>query len=140
MRIVTGLSLICLAMLVAGGGLVLVQRLMPTRRRMRHNDVAGFIYAVLGVAYAVLLGLVVVAVWGEWNAANSAADQEASEVAEIFWLAHRLPQPEGRHLQELARSYARTVVNEEWPLMERGKVSPKAWAILDEIRDSMQRM
>jgi hypothetical protein len=49
MRIITGLSLICLAMLVASGGLVLVQRLMPTRRRMPHNDVAGFIYAVLGV-------------------------------------------------------------------------------------------
>jgi hypothetical protein len=140
MRIVIGLSLICLAMLVAGGGLVLVQRLMPTRRRMPHNDVAGFIYAVLGVAYAVLLGLMVVAVWEEWNAANAAVDQEASELAEIFWLAHRLPQPEGPHLQELARSYARVVVKEEWPLMERGKVSPKAWTILDEIRNEIQRM
>jgi len=107
---------------------------------MPHNDVAGFIYAVLGVAYAVLLGLMVVAVWEDWNAANAAVDQEASELAEVFWLAHRLPQPEGPHLQELARSYARVVVNEEWPLMERGKVSPKAWAILDEIRYSIQRM
>jgi hypothetical protein len=140
MRIITGLCLICLAMLVAGGGLVVVQRLMPTRRRMPHNDVAGFIYAVLGVAYAVLLGLMVIAVWEEWNAANAAVDQEASELAEIFWLAHRLPQPEGPHLQGLARSYARVVVSEEWPLMERGKVSPKAWTILDEIRNEIQRI
>jgi hypothetical protein len=140
MRIVTGLFLICLAMLVAGGGLVLVERLMPARQRLRHNDVAGFVYAVLGVAYAVLLGLMVIAVWEEWNAATAATDQEASEVAEVFWLAHRLPEPEGRHLQELARSYVRTVVNEEWPLMERGRVSPKAWAILDEIRNEIQRM
>jgi hypothetical protein len=140
MRIVTGLFVICLAMLVAVGGLVLVQRLMPTRRRLGHNDVAGFIYAVLGVVYAVLLGLMVVAVWEQWNAAIAATDQEASEVAEVFWLAHRLPQPEGRHLQELARLYAQVVVNEEWPLMERGKMSPKAWAILDEIRDDMQGM
>jgi hypothetical protein len=141
MRIVTGLFVICLAMLVAVGGLVLVQRLMPTRRRLGHNDVAGFIYAVLGVVYAVLLGLMVVAVWEQWNAAIAATDQEASEVAEVFWLAHRLPQPEDRHLQKLARSYAQVVVNEEWPLMERGKVvSPKAWTILDEIRDDMQGM
>lgn len=140
MRIVTGLFVICLAMLVAVGGLVLVQRLMPARRRLGHNDVAGFIYAVLGVVYAVLLGLMVVAVWEQWNAAIAATDQEASEVAEVFWLAHRLPQPEGRHLQELARLYAQVVVNEEWPLMERGKMSPKAWAILDEIRDDMQGM
>jgi hypothetical protein len=82
----------------------------------------------------------VIAVWEQWNAATEATDQEASEVAEVFWLAHRLPQPEGRHLQELARSYAQVVVNEEWPLMERGKVSPKAWTILDEIRNEIQRM
>jgi len=139
-RIVVSLLLICLAVLLAVGGLVLVERLMPTRRRLRQNDVAGFIYAVLGVAYSVLLGLVVVAVWEEWNAATAAVDQEANEVADVFFLAHSLPQPEGRHLQELARSYARTVVNEEWPLMKRGKVSPKAWAILDEIRNEMQKM
>jgi hypothetical protein len=82
----------------------------------------------------------VIAVWEQWNAATEATDQEASEVAEVFWLAHRLPQPEGRHLQELARSYAQVVVNEEWPLMEQGRVSSKAWAILDEIRDSLNRL
>ena len=138
MRIVVSLLLICLAVMVAVGGLVLVERLMPGRRRLRQNDVAGFIYAVLGVAYSVLLGLVVVAVWEEWNAATEAANQEAREVGEVFFLAHRLPESKGRHLQELARSYARTVLNEEWPLMKRGKVSPKAWTILDEITDTMQ--
>jgi hypothetical protein len=124
-RIVIGLLLICLAVMLAVGGLVLVERLKPGRRRVRQNDVAGFIYAVLGVAYSVLLGLVVVAVWEQWNAATEAANQEAREVAEVYFLAHALPQPEGHHLQELARSYARTVVYEEWPLMKRGKVSPK---------------
>ena len=137
-RIVIGLLLICLAVMLAVGGLVLVERLKPGRRRLRQNDVAGFIYAVLGVAYSVLLGLVVVAVWEQWNAATEDAGREAREVAEVFYLANELPQPEGRHLQELARSYARTVVNEEWPLMRRGRVSPKAWAILDEIRANMQ--
>jgi hypothetical protein len=124
-RIVIGLLLICLAVMLAVGGLVLVQRLMPERRRVRQNDVAGFIYAVLGVAYSVLLGLVVVAVWEEWNAATEDAGREARELAEVFFLAPRLPQPEDSHLQELARSYARTVVNEEWPLMKRGEVSLK---------------
>ena len=57
MRIVTGLWIIAVAMVVAVGGLLLVQRLYSTERRKQANDVAGFIYAVLGVAYAVLLGL-----------------------------------------------------------------------------------
>jgi hypothetical protein len=138
--IVLGLFMICLSILGAVGGLVLVQRLVSTEWRRQHNDVAGFIYAVLGVAYGVLLGLMLIAVWEQWEAAQVTADDEASELAEVFWIAHQLPQPQGRHIQELARSYAQVGVNEEWPLMEQGKASPKAWDLLDEMRGSIQEL
>jgi hypothetical protein len=134
----SGLLLLCVAMALAVGGLILVQLLVPTEVRRQQNDVAGFIYAVLGVTYAVLLGLMVVAVWEEWNAASVTADDEASSLAEVFWLADRMPETEGRHIQELARSYARVVVNEEWSLMAREKSSSRAWDLLDDIRTSLQ--
>src|ERR671920_1620266 len=105
MRVLTGLLLVAVATVLAVVGLVLVQRLVATERRKQHNDVAGFIYAVLGVSYAVLLGLMLIAVWEQWNAAEAVASDEANELAGIFWFAHALPQPEGRHIQELARSY-----------------------------------
>jgi hypothetical protein len=79
-----------------------------------HNDVAGFIYAALGVIYAVLLALVVIAVWEKYQAADETVEQEANAIAEIFWLAHRLHEPEGSHLQELARSYAEEVTHTEF--------------------------
>ena len=90
---------------------------------------AGFIYAVLGVAYAVLLGLMLIAVWEKWNAAETVTTEEANELAGIFYFAHALPPPEGRHIQELVRSYSEVVVEEEWPLMAQGKSSPEAWAL-----------
>ena len=62
-----------------------------------------------GGGYAVLLGLMLIAVWEQWNAAEEVTSDEASELAGIFWFAHALPQPEGRHIQELARSYAQVV-------------------------------
>jgi hypothetical protein len=127
---------------VAGavGGLVLVQRLVPIERRQEHNDVAGFIYAVLGVAYAVLLGLMVVADWQDWQDARDSATQEANELAAVFWLAHGLPQPEARHIQGLARSYAQVEVHKEWPLMRDGKSSPKAYELLDGMRASVEAL
>ena len=137
MRVLSGLLIVAVATVVAVGGLVLVQSLVSTERRKQHNDVAGFIYAVLGVSYAVLLGLMLIAVWEQWNAAQDVASDEANELAGIFWFAHALPQPEGRHIQELARSYAEVVVEEEWPLMEQGRSSPKAWATLDELRGTI---
>jgi hypothetical protein len=137
MRIVTGLLIVAVAMVVAVGGLLLVQHLYSTERRKQANDVAGFIYAVLGVAYAVLLGLMLIAVWEQWNEAEDVTTEEANELAGIFWFAHALPQPEGRHIQELVRSYSEVVVEEEWPLMAQGKSSPEAWATLDELRGTI---
>jgi hypothetical protein len=139
-NLVPGLFLISLFVLVSVAGLVLVQHFVPIELRKQHNDVAGFIYAVLGVAYAVLLGLVVVASWEQFQTARNTANREADELAELFWLGNRLPPAEGHRLQELARSYARVVVDEEWPIMARGESSPRAWALMDEIRLAVQNM
>jgi len=113
MSVHIGLLLLCVSMAVAVGGLILVQRFVPISLRRQHNEVAGFIYAVLGVVYAVLLGLMVVAVWEDWEAATDRADQEASELAEVFWVADRMPESDGHSIQELVRSYAKVVVEEE---------------------------
>ena len=132
--------------LLALAGFELVQRLVPAASRQRHNDVAGFIYAALGVIYAVLLALVVIAVWEEFDAAKETVEQEANAAADIFWLADRLPEPRGTHLQELCRSYAEEVVEHEWPLMEQGqapsirqeRVALAGWTLLDDIRQNIQ--
>jgi hypothetical protein len=86
-----GLQMVILALLLAVGGLALVGYLVPWQVRQRHNDVAGLIYAVLGVVYAVWLGFVTLAVWEDFEVARSTARSEANELAEHFWLAHELP-------------------------------------------------
>src|SRR5918999_2449357 len=121
-------------------GHTVVQRLVPSQVRQQHNDVAGFIYAVLGVIYAVLIALVVIAVWEDFAAARDTVEREASELDDVFRLAHALPEPEGRQLQELARSYAQVVVDEEWALMAQGRTSPRAWDLLDEMSLSLSNV
>jgi Protein of unknown function (DUF4239) len=83
---------------------------------------------------------------GRIQAASETVEQEANALAEIFWLAHKLPEPEGTHLQELSRSYAEEVVHKEWPLMEQGQAPlmtqveqiPAGWALIDDIRATTQ--
>ena len=146
MSVVYGVLAVCGACFAAVVGLMLVQRLVPVTIRKEHNEVAGFIYAVLGVIYAVLLALVVIATWEEFGRARATVEAEANALAEIFWLAHRLPEPEGQHLQELCRSYAEEVVNVGWPLMQQGRTpsmersqeTSRAWVLIDDIRASLQ--
>jgi hypothetical protein len=99
--------------LVAVAGLILVQRLVPSALREDHNDVAGFIYAVLGVTYAVLMAFVVIVVWEDYERARDTVETEANELAGVYFLADRVPEPDRERVQDLARSYARTVVEEE---------------------------
>src|SRR5918992_2438604 len=147
------LHTVVFGVLVVGGvcflalaGFEVVHRLVPATSRQPHNDVAGFIYAALGVIYAVLLALVVIAAWEEFGAANDTVEQEANAAADIFWLADGLPEPRGTHVQELVRSYAEEVVHREWPLMEQGRAplmtqepgTPAGWTIIDDIRQDIQ--
>ena len=120
--------------LVAVVGLVVVQRLVPPDRREEHNDVAGFIYAVLGVAYAVLLAFMLISVWQDYNTAQTNVESEAHELAGVYFLASQLPEPQRTRIQDLARTYARVVVEEEWPLMEQGQTSPRADSLLRQLR------
>jgi hypothetical protein len=148
MVVVYGVLIVCGACLAAVGGLVVVQRLVPATIRKENNDVAGFIYAVLGVIYAVLLALVVIATWEEFGRARVTVEAEANALAEIFWLAHQLPEPEGRELQELCQSYAEEVVNVGFPLMEQGRTpslersqeTSRAWVLIDDIREHLQEV
>ena len=143
--VVYGVLVVGGSCLLALAGFELVQRLVPVASRQSHNEVAGFIYAALGVIYAVLLALVVITVWEEYSAAGDTVEQEANATAEIFLLGHELPEPEGAHIQELARSYAEEVVGKEWPLMASGEQPPleqeagtqSGWDLIDEIRVSI---
>jgi hypothetical protein len=137
-----GVLVVIGACLAALAGLELVQRLVPAEKRQQHNDVAGFLYAVVGVVYAVLLALLVIAVWEQYQRALETVEGEADSVADIAWLAHRLPETERYQLQEHARSYAQEVVDEEWPLMEQGiegqRGTPEAWNLIDDMRATLQ--
>ena len=148
-EILTVLHTVVYGVLVVGGvcllsliGFELVHRLVPAQSRQQNNDVAGFIYAALGVIYAVLLALVVISVWEEYQGASKTVEEEANSVAEIFWLGYELPEPEGTHLQELARSYTEEVIHKEWPLMAQGDLppleqeagTPAGWNLIDDVR------
>ncbi len=142
--VVFGVLVVVGACLAAVAGLESVQRLVPYEKRQEHNDVAGFLYAVVGVIYAVLLALLVIAVWEHYQKANETVESEANGVADIAWLAHRLPEPERHALQEDARSYAQEVADNEWPRMEQGlggvQSLPAGWDLLDDMRATLQEV
>src|SRR5262245_44305342 len=95
--------------------LKIVRRLIPHHVLQPHNDVAGFVYATIGVAHAVVLAFVLIATWEEFNDAKANADHEAADLDSIYRLADGLPDESRQIVQGAVLDYAHIVATEEWP-------------------------
>lgn len=105
-------------------GLTLTRRLVPTSRLAQHTDVAGYVYAVLGVLFAVILAQVVIASWEDYRDAREAASSEANAVLNLARLGQFWPDAEREAVEGALAAYARHVVEIEWPAMGRNEFDP----------------
>jgi hypothetical protein len=97
---------------------LIVARFTSGEIRSAHNDRAGFILAVIGVVYAVLLGFVAIGVWERFDAAETRSYDEAAELATVYRDADSFPG--GAALRATLAAYATSVADDEWPTMRRG--------------------
>jgi Protein of unknown function (DUF4239) len=120
-------------------GMVLVRRTFISALAA-NNDVAGFVYAVLGVVYAVLMAFVVTVVWERFDRAESVVSQEAHSLVDLSRLANSYPDAGRLDIQRALLAYGRVVVEEEWELMERSKVSDRATQQVDALWQAYQQI
>jgi hypothetical protein len=109
--------IIVATVLLALLGLALVRHMVPLDRLARHTDVAGYVYAVIGVIYAVILAQVVIAAWQEYQDARAVADHEANAVLNLARLAQVWPTEDRQRVEDALSAYAQHVVEIEWPIM-----------------------
>ena len=110
--LVIGLSLL---------GMLLVRRNVTVSTLESHNDVAGFVYAVVGVIYAVLIAFMVFAVYGQYQTAEGRIEKEAASLGDLYRVSSNLREPTRSEVLVLLKAYARTMVEKEFPEMEKGK-------------------
>jgi hypothetical protein len=118
---------------IAAGGALLVRSAVGPDVLAHHNNVAGYIYGVIGVVYAVLLGFTAIMVWEQFRNAQEGVEREADALADLYRDAQNFP-PEVREQVALrVRAYARAVIEKEWPAMAEGQSSPETWAEYEQL-------
>lgn len=117
-----GMPLNFAGIIIIGGAMLLsVLGLLATRSAVKlhlsdgHNDIAGFVFATVGVVYAVVLGFIVITVWQRFADAEIAVTNEAAALVAVFRDTQTFPQPLRDEAQAALRSYATTVPATEWP-------------------------
>jgi hypothetical protein len=132
-------ALIVLSSLALGvGGLAIMYRFVPVSVLQAHYSATGAIYAALYVMFGISLGFSLFLVWQQYEVARQTVEAEADAVQRLYWLADRYPDPERSRVQDLAVSYARVEVEDEWPLMSRGRVSPHAEQVVQQLAEAVR--
>ena len=78
------LLLVVAALSFSISGFLVVHRFIPVEIRQNHNDVAGFVFATLGVTYGVMLAFVVIVVWEQFNDAKTNVANESSAALVLY--------------------------------------------------------
>lgn len=130
--------LVCVSLALAG--LFLVRRLVPLGARESANLVTSITYGSTYVLYGITLAFSLYLGNQDFSQAMQTTNAEAGSLEALFETAWQLPQPERDRLQGLTESYARTVIEDEWPMMAGNTTShesPRAARLVDELQQSV---
>jgi hypothetical protein len=81
------------------------------------SDVEGFYITVVGAIYAIFIAFMVFAVWTRFDSATTNVQQESAILVDLYRLAQALPEPLRSQTEQNLRTYAHSVVEDEWPEM-----------------------
>jgi cytochrome bd-type quinol oxidase subunit 2 len=129
---------VCLAMVIVVGVAVAVQglarRRFPRLSEGDHNEVAGYLIAVVGVLYAVIAGFLMIAVWEDLGEARRGVAVEAAALGDVVEAASAFDPALYEELRTLTVAYTDELVEVEWPAMQTGDHSERADDLLLELR------
>jgi hypothetical protein len=128
--VIVGLSLL---------GLRLVSRRFPHHVMKTHNDVAGFIFAVIGVMYGVILGFDMYMVWQNLDEAVKVSAAESSEALGLYRDLCLYPDTEAAApVRQALLECIEAVVKDEYPAMALMQPSDTARMAFDRLWDSLR--
>ena len=135
---VWGQALVFIAITLAAGELIarFTQHLARGLDLGRELTVTVAVYTVVGTTYGILLSFAVSLVWSENSGAATAVSNEAQALSQLHRSAgYTLAQPYAGEVQQLARRYAKTVVDQEWPQLRRHEFTQASRADANRLAD-----
>ena len=120
--------------------LVIIRKFYPYDRCKNHNDIAGFIFATLGVIYAVILAFTVVVSWNNLTEPTDVTDKEADCIASLYQDTMSFPAELRARIKVELTDYVNAIVNDEWQTMKKGKRSASVDELQDKTLSVIQRL
>jgi len=120
MNLLSALLITLAATAVAVTVMLVVRRRAPEGSYFQDGDRAAGVFGVLATGYAVFAGFVIFLAFTTYDQSLNGAEAEALAVSQQYETAQFLPGDIRARVSGELICYARTVVHQEWPLMEAG--------------------
>jgi uncharacterized protein DUF4239 len=132
-------AIFCLAFVgLSIAAALLIHRFVPRTFFEDHYEQAGFIFAVIGVVYAVLLAFVAIGVWERFDVAESKTYEEANALVDVYRHAGALP--EKTQIRDALKRYTTLIVEDEWPKLTLDGHSEAADAQIETLARDIDRV
>ena len=121
---IAALAIIGTLCIFAVFGLLVVRRRLLPRLRVDEGDseFTGSMMQSVMVFYGLAVALIAVSVWQTYSDVSKIISEEATALAALYRDVSSYPEPPRAQLQSDLREYTRYVIEEAWPLQQRGKV------------------
>ena len=116
-------SLITLISVLISGALLLLRRKSGDRWRGQ-DHIHSSVFEFFTTLYAFVIGFSIVTLWSAFLTAKTNVTREAESIMVVYRTAKHLPNSEP--FRQAVASYVKTVIDGEWPEMEKGIMSPEA--------------
>jgi len=123
----------------AGGTLLGLRILRPYRDRLARNVAESFqqvsyFGTQVWLTYSLILSLVAVGSWSNFQAANDIVDRESASLEVLARKSALYPEPTRSTLARLVQAYAKAVAEQEWPDQRLGREPTSATPHLHDLR------
>lgn len=127
------------AVLVGVGGLVVTRRWIARLHvTVSHNEIVSYYLSTVAIFYGIMLGLIAVSVWENYNSAVTTVAVEAGSLAALYRDVSGYPEPPRSALQEDLHEYTRYEIEVAWPEHRRGVITPGGMRRLWSFQDHLQ--
>jgi len=132
----TAMILVAVLVLAVGPsalGLVLIRRWCQVAELRRSHDVLGATFGVVGVIYAVMLGFVLSAIWGQYIHTDEVATLEGVSLRNLHRDSYALPAASQVAIRTALIAHAHAVVEDEWKALSVQRESHLAQETMEKI-------
>ena len=132
MSLLWGIVIVLVANAATIGAMLLVRRGAPDGSYFSDGDRASGVFGVLAGGFAIFAGFIIFLAFTTYDQSRSGGESEALAVIQQYETAEFLPAAVKERLAGALVCYGRSVVHQEWPMMEEGRGGDKInpWSVV----------